>query len=63
MRKNYVSPYIMGKSLVMPQPILTGGSIDNMQYGTSNLFEDDEDDVKGRNEFGYEHEGIQNSLW
>lgn len=63
MKKKYVNPSVQGKQLVMPQPILTGGSIDNMQYGRNNVFGDDDDEAKARDEFGRESEGIQNSLW
>ena len=53
MKKNYKSPHLVETPVAMPEPILAGGSIENMQYGQKNVFGDDEDDVKERENDGY----------
>ena len=63
MKKNYKSPHLVETPVAMPEPILAGGSIENMQYGQKNVFGDDEDDVKERGNDGYGSEAIQHSLW
>ena len=66
MKKTYVIPYVREEQLVMPRPIMVGGSIEKMNYGETNVFGDDDDEVKQKEDkesFGYEREDIQNSLW
>lgn len=65
MKKNYQSPCIAGVQFVMHQFIMAGGSIEEMRYGGSNLFGDDDDDAKAREDeaFGNDDGDIQRSLW
>ena len=63
MKKNYVKPYLTETTVFMHNPILTGGSIEKMEYGESNVFESETPSaVKEREDGGCGPQGFD-SLW
>lgn len=65
MKKNYYCPAVEQVRCFAHGLIMAGGSIENMNYGSSNVFGDDDDEAKEReNLHGNGESGwIQNSLW
>ena len=63
MKQIYERPCMTETSLTVPRPIMVGGSIEDMNYGTTNPFGDDDDAKQRENKSDYESPKIQNSLW